>query len=99
MTPIQFDRDADTYPEALGISKERAKELGYQFQLLLHEFEKPRKKGSPKPSTDFFFAKHLELAEDEKERVYCAFIAGMKTREIIERPEYSMEKEEARFGF
>ncbi len=82
MEAIKYINDGDYVWEALVIPKERADELDFRFQGILHDFFRPTK-NKYLPSTDQILKLFIALAENEQELVYCAYMAGMKVEEIF----------------
>lgn len=82
MKGIKFLNDKDTIWEALAIPKERADEIDFRFQVILHDFFKPTK-SEYLPSTDQIIKLFIALAQNEQELIYCAYMAGMKVEEIF----------------
>ncbi len=75
MNKIALIEGTKTYPDALGIAKERHDEIDVQLGKIMEGF-------NCKYDTAILFEKFLHVAETEYELVYCAFQAGRKIEEL-----------------
>lgn len=79
--------------ESLGISEERMEELSYRMDLIVHEFNKPLRKGEKGPHTGVIHKLFLALAEDVQEVALVSFFAGFKVQELFAIEESQMGDE------
>jgi hypothetical protein len=79
---VVFKKDAEYTHDLLGLTEERAEELNFRFNLILHEFLRPTREGFLPPIGNILKL-FVALAENEQELVYCAYYAGMKVEELF----------------
>ena len=83
MEKVQLNLEANNLYEGFDISEERGEELNYQCRLILHEAQKPQKNiNYVQINSCKIIQKFIDLAENENERIFLAFIAGNKDTEL-----------------
>lgn len=82
MNTIKWKDGCDSLYKSLRIPQKRADDLDYRLQLIIHEVNKPVRKGESTPSSDVFIKMCIALAENEQELVFCAYVAGISVNTI-----------------
>lgn len=95
---ITFKDGCDSVPESLGIPTDRAADLAYRLELIIHEVQKPVRhdKGEEHPNSDQFIKLCIALAENDQELVFCSYVAGLKVKDIYADEEEYEEDEDWR---
>lgn len=88
---ITFKDGCENLWESLGIEKDRADDLYYRLNLIIHEVTKPVRhdKGEEHPGSDQFIKLCIALAQTDQELVFCSYVAGLKVKDL-----YNTEDEE-----
>jgi hypothetical protein len=84
MIKLSYNDKAEMVYESLNIQDQRAEDLVYRMDVIIHELTRPRRKGEKGPHSGELLKLFLGLAENEQELAFVAFTAGIKTVEIFD---------------
>lgn len=94
MKPIKWKDGCESLYQSLGITQDRADELDFRLRSVIHEVQRPVKKGQESPGSDTFIKMCIALAETEEERIFCAYVAGGQVPRLYDEDEFEEYEDE-----
>ena len=76
MEELKLNLEANSVPEAFGISDERARYLDFQTRLIMHDLQKPNGSDHAVINVNDVLSKYTELGDTYGEKIFMAYVAG-----------------------